>query len=155
MKKGVALYWDDRESIALLLTSEEDKKFYLHIPRLYRDVNDIRTVWKSKRLMIKISKKIDIPWPTLDNKPPEKTKAQKEAEIKKRLDAGETTEADEEYFREMQREKDKKERTKFVGKYESRFCSFIPPAVPLIPKKYIDVHCLTLLSLLLLSLSLF
>jgi len=39
---------------------------YLHIPRLFRDVNDINTVWKKKRLMVKITKRRDEEWPTLD-----------------------------------------------------------------------------------------
>jgi hypothetical protein len=68
-KEGVSTYWDDRESLILLLASQDGSNhWYLHIPRLYRVVNDVNTVWKKKRLMVKLSKRRDEEWPTLDRK---------------------------------------------------------------------------------------
>jgi hypothetical protein len=69
-KQNCSVYWDDRESLILLLTNTAgDKSWYLHIPRLFRDVNDINTIWKKKRLTIKIMKRKDEDWDSLDFKP--------------------------------------------------------------------------------------
>ncbi|GMH71123.1 hypothetical protein TrRE_jg5818 [Triparma retinervis] len=66
--KGISVYWDDRESILLMLVNSSGENFYLHVPALYRDVNDVQTIWKRNKCIVKITKRVDEPWPTLDKK---------------------------------------------------------------------------------------
>ena len=56
--KGISVRWEDRESILLLLHNSKKENFYLHIPELYRDVEDVRTVWKRNKCIIKITKRV-------------------------------------------------------------------------------------------------
>mmetsp|Transcript_1304 Transcript_1304/g.2294 ORF Transcript_1304/g.2294 Transcript_1304/m.2294 type:complete len:205 (-) Transcript_1304:58-672(-) len=66
--KGISVRWEDRESVLLLLHNSKKENFYLHIPELYRDVEDVRTVWKRNKCIIKITKRVYEEWPTLDKK---------------------------------------------------------------------------------------
>mmetsp|Transcript_11771 Transcript_11771/g.21430 ORF Transcript_11771/g.21430 Transcript_11771/m.21430 type:complete len:338 (+) Transcript_11771:41-1054(+) len=72
-KEGISTYWDDRQSLLVLMKRKEDN-FYLHIPVLFTDIIDCKTIWKKKRLILKLFKRKNDPWPTLAKKPePKKT----------------------------------------------------------------------------------
>ncbi|GMH57044.1 hypothetical protein TL16_g04287 [Triparma laevis f. inornata] len=70
-KEGISTYWDDRQSL-LVLVMKGEEKWYLHIPLLFADIIDCKTIWKKKRLLIKLFKRKNEVWPTLDKKPPPK-----------------------------------------------------------------------------------
>ena len=62
-----------RQSLLVLMKRKEDN-FYLHIPVLFADIIDCKTIFKKKRLILKLFKRKNDPWPTLAKKPePKKT----------------------------------------------------------------------------------
>ena len=47
---GVSCYWDDRQSLLLLIHNGKGEKWYLHVPMLFADVVDAKAIWKLKKV---------------------------------------------------------------------------------------------------------
>ena len=80
-KSHVSSYWDDRESLVLLVKKSEEETYNLHVKRLFGLVNDVQILVKKKYLLVKLvkadSKK---EWTTLNNKVEKKVKVIKGGE---------------------------------------------------------------------------
>jgi len=68
-KEGVTANCDDGESLVLLLASAGGTdRWYLHIPRLFGGVEKVSCVWKRNKLVVKIGKRVNEEWPSLDRR---------------------------------------------------------------------------------------
>ena len=66
-KEGAKLQWQKTNSVTLLLKNvDESEKYFLHIPALYSDAKDVTLIWKRKRLLIKIIKRVRETWAALE-----------------------------------------------------------------------------------------
>jgi len=61
-----------------MISSDNGESYHLHIPSLYKDVNDVQCVWKKNKCIVKIYKRVDEPWPTIDKKPVESKRGEDE-----------------------------------------------------------------------------
>jgi len=121
-KGDASVYWDDRESLVLLLKKERGETYSLYIKRLFGLVNDVQVIVKKKYLLVKITKADEKKeWTSLASKVDKKKANVKPVEVDGVEDIDDDDDYDDDDDDDFDGKGKKKKKTKFINKGDLPF----------------------------------